>query len=93
VGCCGQGGCGGEAMHVQEGGVGSKKPRKLSMVTQFRVCRAQWWCGVMTGGCWCRWMAWRWQGGCTFANARAGGQDLGQKPETKCSWLGFGHAA
>ena len=52
---------------------GSKNP-KTERVTRFCVFHLKRWCGAMTGGCWCRWMAWRWREGCTFANTRAVGR-------------------
>ena len=59
---------------------GSKNP-KTERVTRFCVFHLKRWCGAMTGGCWCRWMAWRWWGGCTFANTRAVGRACAKNPK------------
>jgi hypothetical protein len=49
-------------------------------MARFRPCGMKWWGGTMMGGCGCGWMAWRWRGGCAFANARPG---VGFRPKNQ----------
>jgi hypothetical protein len=74
-------------------GVGFRpKPRNRASVARFWTCRVKRRCGVTLGSGGCGLTTSRQRGGCAFANARPGGQDLSKKLETERSWLGFGRA-
>ena len=60
---------------------------------RFWVCCMKQQCRAMTGGAGWGLISWRWRVSYTIRQCEAGGQGLGQKPETKQSWLGFGHTA
>ena len=74
-----------------EAGFGPKT-RNRAFVARFRVCGVKQWCGTITGGGGSEWMAWRQRRGLRLHQREAGGRDLGQKPESEPSWLGFGRA-
>jgi hypothetical protein len=63
-------------------GVGFEaKTRNRALMARFRVYHVKRWCGVALGGSGCMLMAWRWQGGCAFADVKPGGGMWAKNPK------------